>query len=228
MPTNAAPSTATRTRLAFAALALCARTSIASAHQPPPRFPRQRPTLEVSPWVALGGGALVAGDGATGVFDLRLGGDVTASLGGRGDVRLGPFVEAATATFASAQAVGGVELFLGAIPRPLRMFYYPGEGVFTARLGAGWAWREHDVPDARSAPVASLTLAYGYRAPFSLREPHDTTSDAPGERDAARYMTGVRLWVGATVDLTGAAVWQLSGGVEFEPVGAFRYLLGLY
>ena len=41
-------------------------------------------------------------------------------------------------------------------------------------------------------------------------------------------MTGVRLWVNATVDLRDAPAWQLTGGIEFEPVGSFRYLLGLY
>jgi hypothetical protein len=217
---------------ALAALALALHAAAASAHQPPPpppRYPRARPAWELSPWVGLGGGALVVDGAATGVFDLRLGGDATVALDRAGDLRLGPFVEAATATFASVQAVGGVELFVGAVPRPLRMFYYPGEGVFTARLGAGWAWRDHDAAAARSAPVAALTLTYGYRAPFSLRETRDEFTGDPEEPTRPlRYMTGARLWVGATVDVDGAAVWQLSGGIEFEPVGTFRYLLGLY
>jgi hypothetical protein len=76
--------------------------------------------------------------------------------------------------------------------------------------------------------VASLTLAYGYRCPFSLREPPEDNGDKPGLRPLARYMVGVRLWVNSTVDLTGDPAWQLTGGLEFEPVGAFRYILGLY
>lgn len=214
--------------LLFALVACLALPSVAAAHQPPPRYPRLRPTAEVSPWISLGGGALVVDGASAAVFDLRLGGDATFAIGRDGDTRIGPFVEAATATFASVQAVGGVELFIGAVPRPLRMFYYSGEGVFTARAGFGWAWRDHDAPDARSAPIASLTLTYGYRAPFSLREPGDETSIEPGVRAAVRYMTGARLWIGAAVDVTGLTPWQLSGGIEFEPVGTFRYLLGIY
>lgn len=213
----------------LAALALaCATPSVASAHQPPPRYPRLRPTIEVSPWVGLGGGALVVDGEGVGVFDLRLGCDETLPVDRGGDVRVGAFGEVATASFASVQAVGGLELFLGAAPRPLRMFYYPGEGAFTARLGAGWVWRDHAVADARSSPVASLTLTWGYRAPFSLRDYRDQSEAEPNQRDTLRYMTGARLWVGATVDLAGATAWQLSGGIEFEPVGSFRYLLGLY
>ena len=221
------PSSLSRRQLAALAL-LCAAPSVASAHVPPPRYPRLRPTLEVCPWVGLGGGALVVDGASAGVFDLTLGGDVTLPVDRGGDVRVGTFGEVATASFAGARAVGGLELFLGAAPRPLRMFYYPGEGAFTARLGAGWVWRDHAVADARSTPVASLTLTWGYRAPFSLRDYRDQSEAEPNQRDTLRYMTGARLWVGATVDLIGTSGWQLSGGIEFEPVGAFRYLLGLY
>ena len=41
-------------------------------------------------------------------------------------------------------------------------------------------------------------------------------------------MIGVRLWVNSVVDLRDSPSWQLTGGIEFEPVGSFRYLLGLY
>ncbi|MFO0652301.1 MAG: hypothetical protein U0326_39140 [Polyangiales bacterium] len=50
----------------------------------------------------------------------------------------------------------------------------------------------------------------------------------PDTRPAARYMTGVRLWMGGVVDIDDGLAWQLTGGIEFEPVGSFRYLLGLY
>jgi hypothetical protein len=193
----------------------------------PPSRPPLRPRLEVTSWVGLGGGAIVADAASRGVFDLRLGGGFNGAISRSEDVRLGPFIEAASSTFASIQAVGGVELFLGATPRPLRMFYYTGEGTIVVRAGAGWAWRR-DLPGASSTPVASLTLAYGYRCPFSLREPPEDNGDKPGVRPLARYMVGVRLWVNSTVDLTGDPAWQLTGGLEFEPVGAFRYILGLY
>lgn len=200
----------------------------AHAHQAPQLFPSQRPTLEVSPWISLGGGALVATDATTAVFDLRVGGDFTGAIGRRGNLRLGPFVEVATSTFASVQTVAGAELFVAAFPRPLRMFLYSGEGVLSLRVGAGWAWRASSLTARDNTPVASVTVAYGYRAPFSLREPGSDWTPKPEDPARARYMTGVRLWVNATVDLHDAPAWQLTGGIEFEPVGSFRYLLGLY
>lgn len=215
--------------VAALALVTTAATGALEAHpyRPTRMYTLRRPPLEVSPWVALGGGALVGPVDMSGVFDTRLGGDFTAAIGRKGDLRLGPFVEVATSSFASAQTVGGVELFVGAVPRPLRMFLYPGEGILVARIGAGWTWRTDRLPASQSAPVVSVTLAYGYRAPFSLREP-TVESETPDPRPLARYMTGVRLWTSATVDLDEQHAWQLTGGIEFEPVGSFRYLLGLY
>lgn len=204
---------------------MCAAPA-AWAHPAPPHFPGLRPTLEVTSWVALGGGALVGPD-ARGVFDLRLGGDFTTALSRSGDLRIGPFLEAGSATFASLSAVAGVALFVGAAPRPLRMFLYPGEGTLVARLGAGYTWRR-DLLGAPSSPVASLTVAYGYRAPFSLREPENELTSEPVPRRLARYMVGVRLWVNAQVDLAGDPAAQVTAGLEFEPVGSTRYLFGLY
>ena len=204
---------------------MCAAPA-ARAHTAPEGFLRPRPPFEVTSWVALGGGALMGAE-ARGVFDLRLGGDLTGAVGRRGDLRVGPFVEAGSASFASLSAVGGVELFLGAAPRPLRMFLYAGEGTLAVRLGAGYVWRR-DLLGAPSSPVASLTVAYGYRAPFSLREPETEWVYQPEAPRPARYMVGVRLWVNATVDLAGAPATQVTAGLEFEPVGSARYLFGLY
>lgn len=211
-----------------AACALAPATASAQWSVAPPSYPVLRPALEYTTWVALGGGALVTPNATPGFFDLRVGGDFTAALGRSGDLRLGPFAEVATSSFAGVSAVGGVELFVGATPRSLRMFYYTGEGVFAARLGAGWSARGADLGGARGVPVASLTLAWGYRAPFSLRDWQGQTSTEPETRAPNRYMTGVRLWVNTTVDLATGPAWQMSGGIEFEPAGSFRYLLGMY
>lgn len=215
-----------RAPFGFTFLMSFVHAGLAAAHPPPPRYPRERPHLEVSSWVALGGGAVTHGADTRGVFDLRLGGGFTRGVSRSEDVRLGPFVEVASASFASVHAVGGVEFFVGAVPRPLRMFRYPGEGTLVLRAGGGYAWRD-GLPGA-SSPVASLTAAWGYRCPFSLREPADEWTDKPYERATARYMIGVRLWVNATVDVSGDPAWLVSGGLEFEPVGSFRYLLGIY
>lgn len=206
--------------------ALLLSGSHASAHVPPPQFPVERPRLEVTSWVGVGGGALGEGKAARGVFDLRLGYDVTLPLGREGDLRVGPFLEVGSATFASLGVVGGLELFLGATPRPLRMFYYDGEGTFLFRFGGGWSWWS-DLPTATSTPLASVTVAYGYRCPFSLREPTQEWAEEPGQRRPARYMVGVRFWVNGQAGLA-SRVWQLTGGIELEPVGSFRYVLGLY
>ena len=195
----------------------------ASAHTPPPTYALERPRLEVSSWIGLGGGALTTEGRTRGVFDLRVGFDFTAALSASGDVRIGPYIELGSSAFASIGGVGGVELFFGAAPSDLRMFYYSGEGTLLFRLGAGWTWSSD-----LNAPVASLTVAYGYRAPFSLTEYSEQTSDEDGQRDAARYMVGVRLWVNGTVGFGDSSLWQLTGGLEFEPVGTFRYLFGLY
>lgn len=211
----------------LAPVAALAAAVPARAHTPPPRFPRLRPPAEVTSWLALGGGARTDGDVTRGVFDLRLGGAVTFAVGRGGDHRVGPFVEVASATFAGVSAASGVELFFGALPRPLRMFYYPGEGALSVRVGAGWTWRDA-LPGATSAPLATVTVAYGYRAPFSLREFSSEWSDEPDTRAPARYMLGARLWVNTTMDLAAPLTWQVTAGVEFEPVGAFRYLFGVY
>jgi hypothetical protein len=159
----------------FIALAVAARVN---AHQPPQRYQRLRPSLEGSSWVGLGGGGLLGTNATRGVFDLRLGGDLTFAMGRKDDNRIGPFVEIGSASFSTLSAVGGVELFFGAMPRPLRMFYYSGEGTLLVRVGAGWTWRQ-ELPGATSAPVASLTVAYGYRCPFSRSEPENEWSDEP-------------------------------------------------
>lgn len=211
---------------ALVAFAAPARAQLEMA-TPPPRFPQARPVAEVTSWLAPGGGVRTDGAQTRGVFDLRAGGSATFAMGRRGDDRVGPFVEVASATFASVSAIAGAELFFGALPRPLRMFYYSGEGTLSLRLGAGWTWRDAP-PGPTSSPLASVTVAYGYRAPFSLREYTDAWSDAPDTRAPARYMVGARLWVNTTMDLVAPLAWQFTAGIEFEPVGAFRYLFGVY
>lgn len=224
-----APGWSHRSVLGAVALALGLRAPAACAQpRPSPRYPLLRPTWEFTSWVGVGGGAIVGPQGPSGVFDLRAGGDAITAIGDGGDIRVGPFVEASSGSFASLHATGGVEAFVGAVPRPLRMFYYPGEGVFAARLGAGWAWRRRDLPGASSTPIASLTLSYGYRASFGLHRVDQQTTSDPEQRAPDRYMTGARLWAGATIDLADAPAWQVTGGIEFEPAGTLRYLLGLY
>jgi hypothetical protein len=209
------------------ALLVVAAAREASPHVAAPGYPVERPTLEIASFVGVGGGGRPVGGEARAFFDLRLGYDVTLPVARDGDVRVGPFLELGSATFASFAVVGGLEAFLGGTPRPLRMFYYAGEGTLSVRLGAGWGFWS-DLPQTSSSPIASVSVAYGYRAPFSLREPSEQMAATPGHRESARYMTGARLYTNATFGLRAAGIWQVSGGIEFEPVGAVRYLFGLY
>lgn len=134
----------------------------------------------------------------------------------------------ATSSFAGVSAVGGVELFIGAAPRPLRMFYYTGEGVFAARLGragrpAAPIWAVREACPSRRSPSRG-----GTARPSPCASGRAETSTEPKQRAPNRYMTGVRVWVNTTVDLATGPAWQMSGGIEFEPAGSFRYLLGMY
>ena len=85
------------------------------------------------------------------------------------------------------------------------MFFYNGQGILIARAGAG-------------PHVVTAALAYGYRAPWRLWGPW------PG---ASRYMIGVRLVANAARSLDDPHDWSVSAGIEFEPIGSIRYLLGI-
>jgi hypothetical protein len=101
------------------------------------------------------------------------------------------------------QGFAGGELVLTAVPSSIDMFLYRGEGVLVARGGAG---PQHQL---------TASLAYGYRCPWKLWGPYDGTS---------RYEIGARFVISAT---RSPSEWSTTVGLEFEPVGAIRYLLGI-
>ncbi|MCB9562940.1 MAG: hypothetical protein H6709_11415 [Kofleriaceae bacterium] len=204
---------------AITLISLGALGATAAAHPPPPPPERDvphRPAVEWSTWVRVGYG--VAHDGAAtepaqprvvtppvdddhGAWDAAVGADLTLPLGTGGDVRLGPWVEAST----QHGPVAGAELLVGAVPGKLDLFWYRGEGVVIVRAGA-------------SREIATVAVSYGYRAPWSLWGPW---------RGPSRYMIGARLVASATRALDDPADWSVNVGVEVEPVGALRYLLGI-
>lgn len=198
----------------------------------------ERPLSELSTWISLGGGgALAHGEASRAFFDMRLGADWTLPMHREGDRRLGPWIELGTSTFATFAATGGLELFVGAVPKPFHLFQYDGEGVLSVRVGTGWVLRRASFPGGTDSPVVAATLAWGYRAPWDLWDSWacECTAPSPSEaggrhpcRRPARYMVVVRLYVSAQRDLSDTGAWQVSGGLEFEPIGSFRYLLGLY
>ena len=174
----------------------------------------ERPTVEWSTWIRAAYGLVDHGDPdaqALGVVmpsgeperGWEAAGGVEASLpiAKGGDLRLGAWAEARTSSY----PVGGAELVIGASPAELDMFFYKGEGVWIVRGGG-------------NDEVVTGAVAYGYRCPWDLYGPQDGTS---------RYMIGVRFVASATRSIADPDDWTVSLGLETEPVGALRYLLGI-
>lgn len=204
-------------------------SSVAEAHPPPPPDdpldhqiatsdpPRSgRPSLEWSSWVRVGFGTRTEDDstsprltappaarGHAATWDLALGVDLTTGIGHSGDVRVGPWLE--LRGLSTSGPIGGVELAIEKLPRKLDLFFYDGEGVLLLRAGAN---REH----------ATGQLAYGYLAPWNLFHP---------VHGATRYMIGVRVVATYTRAIDDPRDFTATIGLETEPVGALRYLLGI-
>lgn len=184
---------------------------------PPPEEPvvEKRPPIEWSTWVRVAYGSApepvgirsrtvspepMEEDRMQG-WEAAGGVDLTVGLARSGKVRLGPWAEVRT----SSDAVIGGELMIAAVPRKLDMFWYAGEGILVVRAGGN--------RDVRTAAVS-----YGYRAPWNLFRP---------ARGTTRYMIGVRMVGSITQSLEDEGMWSATLGLETEPVGALRYLLGI-
>ena len=171
-------------------------------------------TVQWSTWIRLGYGMGRDTPGAEsrmtsppppewgGRWEAGVGADLTFPLAARGDLRFGPWAELRTG---SIWPVVGAELQLGAAPRELDMFFYNGEGLLTVRGGGN-----HD--------VITGAISWGYRCPWAL-------FDYQGDRSL--YMIGARVVVAATRAIDDPHDWTATIGLEVEPVGALRYLLGI-
>lgn len=199
-------------------VALLLLTGVAAAH-PPPELAYDEPTnwhtdralAEWSTWIRLGVGvaneprdvaARTVGAPITTYetashVDAALGADVTFPLP-TSKVRMGPWIE-----LRPDDAVAGLEVSLAG--KSLDMFWYEGERVFTARAGMGMSH-------------VTAALAYGYRCPWKLWGPYNKTS---------RYMIGVRLVASGSQATANPNDWNVSFGLEFEPVGSLRYIGGI-
>ena len=173
-----------------------------------------RPPLEWSTWFRLGFGmkpadpspvaratmpATTAG-GQVKTWDAALGIDLTGAITDSENVWIGPWLEVR-----GLSVVGGGELVIQRVPSSIDMFLYKGQGVLVMRAGGN-----HE--------RATGQLAYGYLAPWQLFEP---------VRGVSRYMIGVRFVATYTRALDDARDWSATIGLEAEPVGALRYLLGI-
>lgn len=98
--------------------------------------------------------------------------------------------------------VGG-ELTL--IPGNLDMFQYNGKSAVTLRAGG-------------NPSFWTAQLGFGYRAPWDL------FGDQPR---GSRYMIGVGIVTTVTQSRFDRSDWSATIGLEFEPLGALRYILGV-
>ncbi len=133
--------------------------------------------------------------------DRTLGGAIgagfTLPLGSK--LRVGPWVELRSW---GLPLVGGE---VTALPGSLDLFFYKGSSAITLRAGAN--------PDVRSAQ-----LGLAYRAPWDLFGPRPR---------ASRYVIGVGLVATITQNRIDPKDWSALVGIELEPLGAIRYLLGI-
>jgi hypothetical protein len=198
-------------------VSLCVFAGTALARPPPDPEEheydsRQKPTLiEWSTWIR-GGVAVATGEAPTTTVarsttlptreaDRRFAGavgiEITLPVGSR--ARIGAWAELRGWEL----PVAGGELLL--VPGDLDMFFYKGKGAISLRGGGN--------PD-----VWTGQLGLHYRAPWDLF----------GERPRSnRYMIGVGFVATAAQSRLDPHDWSATLGLELEPLGAIRYLLGI-
>lgn len=199
----------------LALLIVVAVVGEAGARPPPPpeeTYEEKMPVVEWSTWVRVAWGTAPAErvararvqspgveieDRESG-WESAVGAELSLPLG---RVRVGPWIEART----SSGVVAGGQLVVAKVPRDLDMFWYEGEGVLMLRAGG-------------NRDVRTMAVAYGYRAPWALWGPWRGTS---------RYMIGLRMVASVTQSNENEKLWSATLGLETEPVGALRYLLGI-
>lgn len=123
----------------------------------------------------------------------------TLPVGSR--VRLGPWAELRSS---DGGIVGGEITVLGK-PGALDLFWFGGTRAISLRVGA-------------NGDVRTAQLGVAYRAPWDLYGPREYGS---------RYVIGVGLVATATQSRHDPHDFTATLGVEVEPVGALRYLLGI-
>jgi hypothetical protein len=179
-------------------------------YEEPTSWRRDRAFLEWSTWLRLGFGVEreprdtiarstqpTASHDQTTLWEPALGIDVTLPVPTRA-VRMGPWLE-----LRPQGVFAGGELSIAG--GDLDMFWYEGERVYTVRAGS-------------SMTHVTGAVAVGYRCPWKLWGPYSSGS---------RYMIGARLVASATRSVADPNDWAMSLGIEFEPVGAVRYVGGI-
>jgi hypothetical protein len=183
---------------------------------PEPEPDTGRPAVEWSSWIRLAMGMKArlepvdpaaigprTGTGQDRTGEAALGAEATLGLTRAGNLRFGPWLE--LRGFDRDGIIGGAELVLTAVPKTIDMFLYDGQGILMLRAGAN---------------LGRMTgqVAYGYLAPWDL---------FGSQTGASRYMIGVRFVGTFTRAIDDARDWSATIGLEVEPFGALRYLLGI-
>ena len=194
---------------------LCVCAGSAAARPPPEPEPvsEERPQIEWSTWFRLGFGYQLEPPADTlprmtgapeaepdTAWAVGLGAEASVGIARDGDVRFGIWGE-----LRGTELFGGGQIVLARVPKKLDMFLYDGQGVLMLRGGGN--------PDRGSAAIA-----YGYLAPWKLWGPWNGPT---------RYMIGVRFVATYTRAWDNPRDWSATFGIETEPVGALRYLLGI-
>ncbi len=174
-----------------------------------------RPAIDWSTWFRLGMGMRpheVAASarvtmpqperrGQDTAYEAALGGELTIGASPSGNTRIGPWFEIR----GIHDLVAGGELVIQGVPNKLDMFFYDGTGVLALRAGG-------------NSDHVTAQVAYGYLAPWNLfGRPKGQT----------RYTIGVRFVGSFTRSIDDPGDWIATIGLETEPVGALRYLLGI-
>lgn len=206
-------------KLLLSLVSLCALAGTAIARPPPPpdddysntlAAPDKPTLIEWSSWVRFGVVVAHGDPPATTIarttepvreadrrFAGALGFGITLPVGS--SARIGAWAEMRGWSL----PIAGAELMV--IPGDLDLFFYKGKGAISLRGGGN--------PD-----VWTGQLGFYYRAPWDLF----------GERPrSSRYMIGVGLVATATQNRLDRSDWSATVGLELEPIGALRYLLGI-
>lgn len=123
-----------------------------------------------------------------------------ATLGATDQLRVGGWAE-----LQGTKPAAGIEVLVHRLPRTIDMFMYDGEGTLSLRAGG-------------NSTHATFAVAYGYRCPWKLWGPYYRST---------RYTIGARVIGVVQRAYRDSRDWSATLGIEVEPVGAIRYLLGI-
>ncbi|MGZ5971204.1 MAG: hypothetical protein ACXWP4_26215 [Polyangiales bacterium] len=197
-------------------------------HQPPPEEPCQYEAarIELSPWLAAGGGVRVLPGGETkGIGTLAI--DAGFSLPVAEHLRLGGFIAPGTSNFGSFDASLGprIELQTNSYESSFsKLFNAPGRYTFVIDGGVGHRFGPND-------PFFVTRIAFGFTAPnhLDLYGRCECRSNENEHESSCRpklgLVSGARPYLSLQRSFAGGFT-EVTLGLEFETVGAGWWLAG--